>query len=53
VRVVLYGWVTILMTGRYPRGALDFVVGVARWHARVAGYPLLLVNDRCLPFSLH
>jgi hypothetical protein len=29
------------------------VVGVARWHARVAAYTTLLVTDRYPPFSLH
>lgn len=52
VFVVLYAWVMILATGRYPRGAFDFVVGVGRWHARVAGYAALLVTDRYPPFSL-
>jgi hypothetical protein len=50
--VVLYAWVVILATGRYPRGAFDYVVGVARWQARVAGYATLLVTDRYPPFSL-
>jgi hypothetical protein len=53
VVVVLYAWVAILITGRYPRGAFEFVVGVARWQARVAGYATLLVTDRYPPFSLH
>jgi len=50
--VVLYAWVAILFMGRYPRGAFAFVVGVARWHARVVGYAMLLVTDRYPPFSL-
>lgn len=52
VFAVLYAWVAILVTGRYPRGAFDYVVGVARWQARVAGYATLLVTDRYPPFSL-
>ena len=51
--VVLYAWVMILATGRYPRGAFDFVVGVGRWNARVVGYALLCVTDRYPPFRLH
>lgn len=52
VFVVLYSWVMILATGRYPRGAFDFLVGVGRWNARVVGYALLCVTDRYPPFSL-
>jgi hypothetical protein len=50
--VVIFAWLAILITGRYPRGAFDFVVGVARWQARVAAYTTLLVTDRYPPFSL-
>jgi hypothetical protein len=52
VFVVIFAWFAILVTGRYPRGAFDYVVGVARWQARVAGYSTLLVTDRYPPFSL-
>jgi hypothetical protein len=51
--VVIFAWFAILFTGRYPEGAFEFVVAVARWQARVAGYATLLVTDRYPPFSLH
>jgi len=50
---VIFAWFAILLTGRYPRGAFDFVVGVFRWVLRVGAYAFLLVTDRYPPFSLH
>ena len=49
---VLIAWFAILITGRYPRGLFDYVVGVARWALRVQAYALLLITDRYPPFSL-
>ncbi len=50
--VVVVAWFTILFTGRYPRGAFDFVEGVIRWHIRVLAYAFTLVTDRYPPFQL-
>ena len=50
---VLFAWFAILVTGRYPRGLFDYVVGVGRWWLRVEAYAFLLVTDRYPPFSLH
>jgi hypothetical protein len=49
--VTIIAWFAILFTGQYPAGMYDFVVGVARWSARVAAYEFLLV-DEYPPFSL-
>jgi len=53
VLAVVVAWFAILVTGRYPRGLFDFVVGVGRWWLRVEAYAILLVTDRYPPFSLH
>jgi hypothetical protein len=52
ILVVIVAWFAILFTGRYPKGAFDFVVGVGRWWLRVAAYAYLLVTDKYPPFSL-
>ncbi len=50
--VVIFAWFAILFTGRYPKGAFDFVEGVLRWHNRVIGYAFALVTDDYPPFQL-
>ena len=50
--VVVAAWVSILFTGRYPRGMFDYVEGVIRWQTRVLAYAVILVTDEYPPFSL-
>jgi hypothetical protein len=50
--VVAIAWIVIVLTGQYPRGMFDFVVGVGRWYLRVFAYAFLLVTDDYPPFSL-
>jgi hypothetical protein len=40
----------ILFTGKYPKGLFDFVVGYARWGARVGAY-MTFMRDEYPPFS--
>ena len=49
---IIAAWFAILVTGSYPRGLFDFVVGVGRWWLRVDAYAVLLVTDVYPPFSL-
>ena len=51
--VVIIAWFAILITGSYPRGLFNYVVGVLRWGLRVAAYAFLLTTDRYPPFSLN
>jgi len=53
VFAVIYAWFAILITGQYPRGVFDYIVGVARWGLRVNAYAALLVTDQYPPFSLY
>lgn len=52
VLATIVAWFAILITGSYPRGMFDFVVGVGRWATRVWAYAFLLVTDVYPPFSL-
>lgn len=47
---VIIGWFVILITGRYPEGLRNFVIGYIRLSMRVYTY-LLLMTDRYPPFG--
>lgn len=59
--VTIIAWFAILITGSYPKGLFDFVVGYARWNTRVVVYsgqyaaynPYIagLLRDEYPPFS--
>ena len=50
--VTVLAWLSVLVTGSYPRGMFEFVVGVGRWGFRVTAYAFLLTTDRYPPFRL-
>ena len=52
IPATIRAWLLILVTGGYPQGIFDFVVGVLRWTNRVGAYAFLLTTDRYPPFRL-
>jgi hypothetical protein len=48
----LIAFFAVLITGAWPKGLRDFVVGVMRWQARVGAYAWTLLVDEYPPFSL-
>jgi hypothetical protein len=49
--VVIAGFFAVVITGEYPQGLRDFLVGVYRYNVRVQAYAGLL-TDQYPPFSL-
>ncbi len=48
--VTVVAWLSILISGAFPRPLYHFAVGVLRWSTRVEAY-LLLLHDEYPPFS--
>jgi hypothetical protein len=49
--LVIVGFFAVLITGAWPVGMRNFIVGVMRWSARVNAY-VLLMTDTYPPFTL-
>jgi hypothetical protein len=49
--VSIWAFFAVLFTGRYPRGAFDYLVGTFRWSERVLAY-VHLMTDAYPPFSM-
>jgi hypothetical protein len=49
--LVFIAGISLLFTGRYPRGLFDLVMGINRWVYRVIAY-VALMTDRYPPFNL-
>ena len=47
---ILAGGVAVVVTGRWPEGLRDFVIGTLRWTTRLTAYQYLL-TDEYPPFS--
>lgn len=49
--VIVISFFAVLITGKYPKGMFDFVVGVMRWSFRVVAY-VYLMRDGYPPFTM-
>ena len=52
VLAIIAAWFAILVTGRFPRGIFDYLVGVGRWTNRVTAYAFIMLTDAYPPFRL-
>ena len=50
--VLLFAWITILITGKMPASSGEVLLGVTQFWNRVYGYAFLLVTDEYPSFSL-
>lgn len=49
--VLIISWFAVIITGQYPQGMFNYMVGVLRWGMRVGAY-VFLMTDKYPPFSL-
>ena len=49
--VWIISWFAVLITGSYPEGMFNYMVGVLRWSSRVGAY-VMLMTDKYPPFTL-
>jgi hypothetical protein len=49
--VMIFAFFAVLFTGKFPRGAFDYILGIERWALRVEAYAGLM-RDEYPPFSL-
>jgi hypothetical protein len=49
--VAIIAFFAVIITGSWPEGMRNYVVGVTRWSSRVNLY-ILLMTDKYPPFSL-
>jgi hypothetical protein len=49
--VLIVSWFAVIITGSYPEGMFNYMVGVLRWSTRVQAY-VFLMTDAYPPFTL-
>jgi len=48
---IIIGFFAVLITGAWPAGLRDYIIGVVRWGERVVAY-MYLLTDQYPPFSM-
>jgi len=52
VLITILAWFIVIITGNYPKGMFNFVVGFLRWCLRVEAYAVFLTTDKYPPFRI-
>lgn len=52
ILVIPIAWISVVVTGVYPKALWDYVVGVQRWSFRLSSYSSTLITDKYPPFTL-